>query len=260
MKASQFAETGFVILSTLDLLSMPALYRKILPRLKNSIQSRGVLGTIIQLGNAPLSLWREYRDAKGFRSTRKPDPFDLEHDVETSQLVHTSDLRVDSRNWIEGTSYDPTPVKLIRETIAALPINLAEFTFVDFGSGKGRVLFVASEFPFARIVGVEYAPELHQTACRNLQSYRSNTQKCRRIEAVCQDMTTFHFPEGPLVLFFYNPTSEAVMRTMEAKITALSQACWVVYVNPRYSAFESLSNVRQTDTYAIYTNAPPQSS
>jgi hypothetical protein len=146
-------------------------------------------------------------------------------------------------------------VEVIRESIGALPINAAEFTFIDFGSGKGRVLFVASEFPFGRIIGVEYAPELHEAACRNLQAYRGDTQKCRRIEALCQDMTTFHFPEGPLVLFFYNPALESVMRTMAEKITVLSQECWVVYANPRYNVFESLDKVRKTDTYAIYTSS-----
>ena len=239
---------------------MPAIYRTILPRLKRSIKSNGVLGTLVRLGNAPFRSWCEYRDAKHFSSTFKPDIFDLEHGIETSQRVHASDLRVNSRNWMDGTNYDPTPVNLIRETIAALPIDAAEFTFIDFGSGKGRVLFVASEFPFARIIGVEYAPELHEAACRNLQSFRSEIQKCRRIEAVCQDMTTFAFPEGPLVLFFYNPAFESIMRTMAAKIAKLSRACWVVYANPRYDVFQSLKQFRKTDTYAIYINATPSQS
>ena len=234
---------------------MPAIYRTILPRLKRSVESHGVLGTLILLGNAPFRFWSEYKEAKRLSSTREPDPFDQEHNIETSQHVHPSDLRVNSGNWLDGLSYQPTPVKLIRETIAALPINAAEFTFIDFGSGKGRVLFVASEFPFARIIGVEYAVELHEAVRRNLQSYRGETQKCGRIEAVCQDMTTFHFPEGPLGLFFFNPAIETVMRTMAAKITVLSQACWVVYVNTRYNVFESLNRVRKTDTYTIYTNA-----
>jgi len=236
---------------------MPALYRTILPRLKKSVKSHGIFGTLILLGSAPFRFWPEYREAKLSSSTRKPDPFDLEHDIETSQRVHASDLRVNSRNWMDGLNYDPAPVKLIRETIAALPINPAEFTFVDFGSGKGRVLFVASDFPFARIIGVEYAAELHEAACRNLQSYRSETQKCGHIETICQDMTTFHFPESPLVLFFYNPALESVMRTMAAKIASLSQTCWVVYANPRFNVFDSLQQVRKTDTYAIYTNAAP---
>jgi predicted RNA methylase len=234
---------------------MPAIYRTILPRLKRSVASHGVFGTLILVGYAPFRFLREYRDAKHFSSTLKPDPFDLEHHIETSQRVHASDLRIKSEYWMDGTNYDPVPVKLIQEALSALPINAAEFTFIDFGSGKGRVLFVASEFPFARIIGVEYAPELHKAACRNLQSYRSETQKCQRIDAICKDMTEFQFPKGPLVLFFYNPAFEPVMRTMAAKITMLPQACWVVYANERYDVFDNLNKVRKTSTYTIYSSA-----
>lgn len=238
---------------------MPAVYRTILPRFKKSVESHGVLGTLILFGIAPVRLWREYRNAKRYSSVRKPpDPFDLEHHIETSHRVHATDLRVNSRNWMDGTNYEPVSVELIREAIAALPINPAEFTFIDFGSGKGRALFVASEFAFARIIGIEYAPELHEAACRNLQSYRSETQKCRRIEPICQDMTTFHFPEGPLVLFFNNPAFESVMQTMAANIAALSQPCWVVYATPCYDVFKGL--IRKTDSYAIYTSAAPSQS
>ncbi len=239
---------------------MPAIHRTIRPRLERSVKSHGVWGTLVLLGVAPFRWWRDHREAKRFSSIRTADPFDLEHDIETSQRVHASDLRVSSRNWMDGANYDPAPVKLIWETIAALPIDAAEFTFIDFGSGKGRVLLVASEFPFARIIGVEYAPELHQAACRNLHSYRSQTQKCGRIESICQDMTAFQFPQGPLVLFFYNPAFESVMRTMAARIAALSQPCWIVYANPRYNVFDSLNKVRKTDTYAIYTTAVPAQS
>lgn len=236
---------------------MPAIYRTILPRLKRSVKSHGVLGTIALAAYAPYRFWHEYKSARRLSSAHKPDPFDLQHEIETSQAVHASDLHVNSPHWMDGVSYQPTPVEEIQESIAALPINTAEFTFIDFGSGKGRALFVASEFPFARIVGVEYARELHEVAGRNIKSYRSETRKCAHIEAICQDMTAFDLPQGPLVLFFYNPAFEPVMRTMAEKITVLSQACWVIYVNPRYDVFETLNRVRKTSTYAIYTNVAP---
>ncbi|HSS95643.1 MAG TPA: hypothetical protein VLK33_01360 [Terriglobales bacterium] len=237
---------------------MPAIYRTVLLRFKKAVESHGVLGTLTLLRVAPFRLWREYRNIKRYNSVRKPpDPFDLEHHIETSQRVHATDLRVNSQNWRDGTNYEPGSVELIREVIAALPIDPAEFTFIDFGSGKGRALFVASEFPFARIIGVEYAPELHEAACRNLQSYHSETQKCRRIEPICQDMTTFHFPEGPLVLFFYNPAFESIMQTMAARIALLPQACWVVYATACYEVFGGLNQFRKTATYAIYSNTAP---
>jgi len=181
--------------------------------------------------------------------------FDFYHQVDTSVLL---DEQV-ALGWPEDKlnfHYLPIRPKCARRALRNLHLDdPGEYTFIDFGSGKGRVLFVASDFPFARIVGIEYAPELHQAACRNIQSYRSDTRKCGRIEAICQDMTTFHFPEGPLALFFYNPASESVMRTIAAKITALSQACWVVYANPQCNVFGSLNTVRKTEKYAIYTNA-----
>lgn len=234
---------------------MPSIYRTLIPRLKRSVKRNGIIGTVALLSAAPMRSWREYREARRFSSSREPDAFDLEHGIETSQRVHASDLHVTGPHWMDGTNYDPTPVKLVWDTISALPINAGEFTFIDFGSGKGRVLFVASEFPFARIIGVEYAPELHAIACRNLLNYRGSTQKCEHIENICQDMTTFQFPEGALVLFFYNPAFESVMRTMASKIAALSQPCWVLYANPRYDVFNDLREFCKTDTYAIYRTA-----
>jgi hypothetical protein len=48
---------------------------------------------------------------------------------------------------------------VLRETLAALPIAYDKFAFVDCGSGKGRTLLIASEFPFKFIIGVEFAAE-----------------------------------------------------------------------------------------------------
>jgi tRNA G46 methylase TrmB len=32
----------------------------------------------------------------------------------------------------------------------------SQYTFIDVGSGKGRVLFVAAEYPFRKVIGVEF--------------------------------------------------------------------------------------------------------
>src|SRR6202165_2780171 len=88
--------------------------------------------------------------------------------------------------------------------MARLPIEFDQFTFIDLGSGKGRTLLMASEYPFMRIVGVELIAELHQAAEENIRAYRSATQQCRQIEAVCADASEFVFPETPLVLYLFN--------------------------------------------------------
>ena len=228
---------------------MPALYRTIVPRLRKSLVAHGLAGTLRRSFVAPIRLLREYLDAKAVYSPRSRDPFDLAHDVETSQRIHQSDLRVDSSNWAHGVGYWPCPETVVRQALAALPICHEQFTFVDLGSGKGRVLLMASDYPFARIIGVEYAPELN--------------------EASMEDMTMFELPDTPLVVFLYNPATEAVMRIVAGNIMNAALEClreiWVIYVTPAYDVFERdlcfgpspvhLRKAKETSQYAIYTIA-----
>ena len=71
---------------------------------------------------------------------------------------------------------------------------------------------MASEYPFRRIVGVELLPELHQIAQENLARYKSESQKCFALEAVCGDAIDFAFPVEPLVIFLFNPLPERAVR------------------------------------------------
>ena len=76
-------------------------------------------------------------------------------------------------------------------------------------------------------------------------------------------MTTFELPETPLVVFLYNPATEAVMRIVAGNImsTVLEAAreIWVVYVTPTYDVFERephfLQKVKEARQYAIYSSA-----
>jgi hypothetical protein len=242
---------------------MPALYRTILPRIRKSLQTHGVFGTLKLSFRAPFRLLRERREVRRLYASRLPDPFDLEHNVETSQRIHPSDLRIESPNWIHGYGYWPTTTEVVHEILAALPMQHERFTFIDLGSGKGRVLLMASEYPFERIVGVEYAPDLHRAALENIRRYRSDRQKCRNLEAICQDMTAFELPDKPLVLFLYNPASEAVLRIVAENIVSAAagspREIWVAYVTPSpdlFAIFErgTLRKVKVTNQYAIYSN------
>ena len=67
--------------------------------------------------------------------------------------------------------YVATTASLIYEVIEALALPPDVFAFVDMGSGKGRALLVASEFAFAKIVGIELSPQLHRIAQNNVKRY-----------------------------------------------------------------------------------------
>jgi len=236
------------------------------PEFRGYLRKKGVLHTARRLCLVPRDVARAYfRSVRNNPGTDVRDEFDLQHGVETSIRVHPTDLRIDSPNWISAVPYIPTPDGLLNQVFTGLEIKFEEFTFVDFGSGKGRVLLMASDFPFRKIVGVEFSPELHQIACRNIKSYKSTTRKCREITSVCMDFTEFELPAGPVVGFLYNPASKAVTSVLAGNMMrALGERpreLWIVYVTP-HDIFDGERSLRKVSSgmysghpYCVYTNS-----
>jgi hypothetical protein len=245
---------------------MPKIHKTILPRIKKALRERGVLGTVWICLRGPWQLISDYKKAKkNFRRRAVQDEFDLRYGVETSTRVHLTDLKIDSPNWVYAGGYWPTSTAIIQEALSALQIRFEDFVFVDFGSGKGRVLLQASDLPFRKIIGVEFSSELHDIAVKNIERYKGDNQKCKQIESVCMDFTLFEIPQEPLVAFLYNPSSEAITAALANNIAKSvgehPRELWVIYVTPNYNLFEGgrpldLRKVKAVpDRYAVFTNA-----
>jgi len=82
--------------------------------------------------------------------------------------------------------------------------------FLDCGSGKGRIVLAAARSTFRRVIGVEISPVLNRIAERNLESARPRL-RCRDVEFVTVDATTYEFPDDLTCLFIYNPFRGAVL-------------------------------------------------
>ena len=167
-----------------------------------------------------------------------------------------------------NSPYQPTEAALFHEMIDELrrrtSINFAEFTFIDLGSGKGRVLLMASDYPFRRIVGVELLAALHHIAEQNIAQYHSDSQRCFALESVCADATVFPIPQGPLVLYLFNPFPEAGLRRAIAKLEQDLQrkprTVYLLYHNPQLepvltesSRFHKLGATHQYSIFAAVT-------
>ena len=137
--------------------------------------------------------------------------FDWQHGVHTCGEAKLADLTIVGNNTGHGTGCYPSHPKFVFEVLSSLTIDYPSHTFIDIGSGKGRVLLVASEFPFAEIIGVEFATELHEIACRNIQRYRSKTRKCKDVKSLNVDAVEFELPLKPLVLYLFNPFRPPVL-------------------------------------------------
>jgi SAM-dependent methyltransferase len=204
-------------------------------------------------------LWNFLCDSTPERRRRRYG--DMEYDWE--HRVDTTSGTVGWRERLLGvfySPYQPTDAALFQEMLASLPIDFSEFTFVDLGSGKGRTLLMASDYPFRRIVGVEILPVLHLAAEQNIRDYKRPTQRCLRIEALCADACVYKLPEEPLVLYLFNPLPERalfeVLHGLERSLAQSPRPVWVVYHNPLLEAALGTSDFLEkavgTPQYSVY--------
>ena len=145
------------------------------------------------------------------RFMRKSDKrWEAKFGVTTREDSELDSLDVSSENKKYGFSYVPSPERSVRVLLGNLPDDLSHFSFIDFGSGEGRVLLVAAAFPFREIIGVEFAKELQATAVENVAKVARSPEEHARFRCLHLDATQFDVPRQPCVLYFFNPFGEQV--------------------------------------------------
>lgn len=245
---------------------MPRLWKTVLPRIRRSLRERGAVATLRSSLSAPLRLFREYRSVKSVPRAGERSDFDREFGVDTdgefNGWTHLSDLEIKSRNWIEGVDYTPIPPRQFAAAMAAVPLRHEDFTFIDFGSGKGRALLLASEYPFRRVIGVEFSPELHAIAQANIA--RDPARRCAAVESVCMDFTEYALPPEPSLLYFFSPASarvlEAVIANLGSSLTGSPRQIWVLYIAPQHRrvmdecGFLWQTAVSEEHNFCVFTN------
>ena len=101
--------------------------------------------------------------------------------------------------------YGPSPRPVVQWLLDALKVDFSEYSFVDIGSGRGRVLLTAAGRPFKRVHGVEFCSNLHEEASSNIAGYPGEHLKCRDVKSILCDALDYDVPEGNCVLYFFNP-------------------------------------------------------
>ena len=243
---------------------MPSAELRILPaarRYWSDIASRG--GPFAATGAVAGAFWQFLRDSTPGRLRQRYGDADYDWDYR----VNTTSAAVGWRDRLLGafhSPYQPTEPALFHEMLATVArdfdLNFSDFTFLDLGSGKGRTLLMASDYPFRRIVGVELLPALERIAQENLRGYKSESQKCFVVESLCADATTFTFPDGALVVYLFNPFPEAGLRqvvaNLEQSLRAKSRPAYVLYHNPLLehvlAGSTSLRRAGGTHQYSVF--------
>jgi SAM-dependent methyltransferase len=187
-------------------------------KLQWSLAQRGLRGTL------RFALERARRQPNQTGEVKpQVHPFDARYGVETGGLIGGGELRSGHRNDVFNTAYygmAPSRFQRVMEYWIADQTHpgLENYSFVDLGCGKGRAVMMASEFDFREVVGVELHPPLAGIAETNVAVWTAAGRAVCPVRIVCGDATEFVFPEGPCLLYLFNPFAAPVMKRLIERI------------------------------------------
>jgi CelD/BcsL family acetyltransferase involved in cellulose biosynthesis/predicted RNA methylase len=167
--------------------------------------------------------------------------FDWRNRVDTVERIAVADLPdIDARLARHAVHYEATSIPKFERAMRIVGGRARGFTFVDLGSGKGRVLLLAARLPFRRVIGVEISPRLHAAAGANVGAFRARHRDLAPMECVCADASAFDLPDGDLLVFLYNPFDATLLarardRMLAACARAARRLC-IIYINPLHHA------------------------
>jgi hypothetical protein len=181
-----------------------------------SARRRAALGVrdihIVQPRFPPPRLNRALRTAG-----RKVCDFVFERELETAG-AYVAPEHFHSERWL----YEPSGWFYLRRALPRRDVR-PDSVFVDFGSGKGRIVYQAARYPFARVVGVEISEHLNQVARQNIERNRHRLA-CQDVELVTMDAAEFRVPDDVTHAYFYFPFGgETFGRVLENIVESLDR-------------------------------------
>jgi hypothetical protein len=226
-------------------------------------------------------LWEFARESTPARRRARFGDIDFDCDYRVNTTAAGQSWRTRLRALLAGAPYQPTEPALFHEMVrslqsasqrvpdgpqprdaaaSALDFQFEQFTFLDVGSGKGRALLLASDYPFRKITGIELLPEFHAEALQNITKYRSPAQRCFAIELLCANAREIDFASDPLVIYLFNPLPESDLRKtvarLEDSLRAHPRPVYLIYHNPLLehvlAGSQLLRKIGGTHQYAIY--------
>jgi len=161
--------------------------------------------------------------------------FDWQHGTSTMRWVDADDFGAVGDNLVYSEEYRATKARPLWTLLRSLDLP-RKSGFVDLGAGKGRVLLIAAQYGFRKIVGVEFSPRLCEYARRNLQIFKERSWAPIEIDIVQSDVTTYPIQSNQDVFFMYNPFGEVVvaqvLANLRRSVEISPRRIWLIYNTP----------------------------
>ena len=143
--------------------------------------------------------------------------FDRKYNVRTSGHVELSETSFDASKLDKATSYGPVNAWGLRKLLQTLDLPKSS-AFVDLGSGLGRACIIAAEYGFAKVTGVELAPELCKVARENVANCQVPAARELPIEIIEGDVFDYCDHSDDDIYFMYRAFSLKFLEDVLAKL------------------------------------------
>lgn len=151
--------------------------------------------------------------------------------IDTAPEARLEDYQLDNPERVRYVATSRFVVPRVLRRVGVGPDDV----FIDFGSGKGRVVYQAAQFPFRRVIGVEIAEELNRIARYNVDHNRDRLV-CDDVELVTEDAVTYQVPDDVTVAYFYHPFEGRIFaRVIDNLVASLDRnprKLRIIYVYP----------------------------
>jgi hypothetical protein len=254
-------------------------------RMQRSFAERGWLSTV---RHYLIVFWNNVREftPAGWRRSRQQRELDEEFIRKIAEIDANFDAKygvdtslISKDEWSnhsfvgkfasDGYVYHGVRPNQFRSAVESLGITPAEWTFVDIGAGKGRPLMMAQMFGFKRSIGVEYSRELTTICAKNLYIMSQRHSELPPAEILCQDALEYTIPDGPLIIYFYNPFGSDLMSRMAVRIheslRVNPRPFYIIYCHPTcdetlMSSIPGLRRIFSGENFITYDWKPVESS
>ncbi|MDX2171047.1 MAG: class I SAM-dependent methyltransferase [Deltaproteobacteria bacterium] len=186
--------------------------------------------------------------------------FDRTYGTDTAGYADPRVYASDDPRARRATFYVPTRARPFRDFLAWSGVPPTG-TFVDFGCGKGRALFVAAQHGFRRAVGVELSPRFCRAAEHNLARLQAHVA-ATQFRVICDDAGNYAVAPDDRVFYFYDPFDDALiercLQRIAASLAAVPRPVYVIYHNNiavRPTPFDAQVWLRETPTPRFAGNA-----
>lgn len=163
--------------------------------------------------------------------------FDLRYGTDTRRWVDARELETDSENKAHAVHYQATRARPFLKLLRSLGLP-KDSVFVDFGSGKGRVLLLAAHHGFKQVIGVEFSPQLCVLARKNIAAFSRIAPLMSPIEVVEADATRFEIGADLNVFYLYNPFDPPVLSkvldNLRRSVKSAPRKLWLIYNTPKH--------------------------